>query len=260
MFTITKQQVDTVRDLAYRKYGLFIGPDKVSRLIPKIERLINHEGYAGIDDLCDHLAAGDTATLEKFVAYITTCHTFFFREADHFQSLVTDIRRTPRTSYRIWCAACSTGEEPYSVAMTLLEAGITNFHITASDLNKNVLAEFNRGVYHESRLAQMPRGIKLRYFTPVGNELYAIDKDLRNYISIKNLNLMDAIKFPELFDYVFCRNVFIYFNEESRSQAIATITGNMRIGGTLFIGHAEVLLAQPDNLKKTGSSIYSRAF
>lgn len=260
MIQITEQQLDTIRDLAYRKYGLYIGEDKVSRLLPKLERFISHEEYSGTEELCDRLAAGDKICLEKFISYITTCHTYFFREPEHFRELAADIRRSPRVSYTIWCAACSTGEEPYSIAMTLIDEGIRNFHIIASDLNRDVLAEFNRGVYHESRLAQMPPAAKLRYFAPAGDDYYTIDRSLRNFISIKNINLMDAVRFPEPFDYVFCRNVFIYFNEQSRSQAISTITENLRIGGFLFIGHAEVLLQQPDNLEKTGSSIYRRTY
>jgi chemotaxis protein methyltransferase CheR len=260
MIQITKKQLDTIRDLAYRKYGLYIGPDKVSRLLPKLERFISHEGYSGADDLCARLAVGDRLCLEKLISYITTCHTFFFREPQHFRELAADIRRTPRSLYTIWCAACSTGEEPYSIAMTLLDDGIRNFHIVASDLNRDVLADFNRGVYHVSRLAQTPTAVKLRYFTPAGDDYYTINSSLRDYISIKNINLMDTIRFPELFDYVFCRNVFIYFNEQSRAQAISTITANLKIGGFLFIGHAEVLLQQPENLKKTGSSIYRRTY
>jgi chemotaxis protein methyltransferase CheR len=260
MIQITRQQLDTICDLAYRKYGLYIGSDKVSRLLPKLERFISHEGYSGTEDLCARLAADDKICLQKFISYITTCHTFFFREPEHFRELAADIRRSPHSLYTIWCAASSTGEEPYSIAMTLLDEKIRNFRIVASDLNRDVLAEFNRGVYHESRLAQMPAAMKLRYFTPAGDDFYTIDRSLRNFISIKNINLMDTVRFPEPFDYVFCRNVFIYFNEQSRSQAISTITANLKVGGSLFIGHAEVLLQQPENLKKIGSSIYRRTY
>jgi chemotaxis protein methyltransferase CheR len=260
MLQITKQQLNVIRDLAYQKYGLYIGPDKVTRLLPKLERFISHEGYSGTDDLCDHLATEDRVCLEKFISYITTCHTFFFREPEHFRELAADIHRSPQSSYTIWCAASSTGEEPYSIAMTLIDEKIRNFHIVASDLNRNVLTEFNRGVYHGSRLAQMPVSMKRRYFTSAGDDFYTISSTLRRFISIKNINLMDSICFPKPFDYVFCRNVFIYFDEQSRSQAISTITANLKIGGSLFIGHAEVLLQQPENLKKIGSSIYRRTY
>ncbi|MCK9169920.1 MAG: protein-glutamate O-methyltransferase CheR [Treponema sp.] len=260
MLQITKKQLDTIRDLAYKKYGLFIGPDKVSRLLPKLERFISNEGYSGADDLCSHLASEDRVCLEKFISYITTCHTFFFREPEHFKELAADIHHSPQASYSIWCAASSTGEEPYSIAMTLIEDRIRNFHIVASDLNRDVLAEFNRGVYHESRLAQTPVPVKDRYFTAAGDDCYTISGSLRRFISIKNINLMDSIHFPQPFDYVFCRNVFIYFDEQSRSQAVSTIISNLKIGGSLFIGHAEVLLQQPENLKKIGSSIYRRMY
>ncbi|MFA6856937.1 MAG: protein-glutamate O-methyltransferase CheR [Treponema sp.] len=260
MLQITEKQLNTIRNLAYQKYGLYIGPDKVSRLLPKLDRFISKEEYSGADDLCDHLAAEDRVCLEKFISYITTCHTFFYREPEHFRELAADIHHSSQPSYTIWCAASSTGEEPYSIAMTLIDEKIRNFHIVASDLNRDVLAEFNRGVYHESRLAQMPVDVKHRYFTPSGDDFYTINNSLRRFISIKNINLMDPVRFPKPFDYVFCRNVFIYFDEQSRSQAISTITANLKVGGSLFIGHAEVLLQQPENLKKIGSSIYRRMY
>jgi chemotaxis protein methyltransferase CheR len=260
MGMVSREQMEAVSALVYRKFGIYIGRDKFSRLAPKLERMTALEGYSGADELYGRLASGDTACLDRLVCCVTTCHTFFFREPEHFSNLVSDIRKHGRHGVRIWCAACSTGEEPYSIAMTLLGEGIRDFHIVASDLNRDVLAEFNRGIYHGSRLAQTPPAVRQRYFTPAGDGYYRIDRGLRDFISIKNLNLMDSVHFPEPFDYAFCRNVFIYFNEESRAQAVDRITGNLRTGGMLFIGHAEVLLSQPDNLKKTGSSVYCRIY
>ena len=253
-----KKQIKEISDLVYRNFGIHITQEKLSHLEPKLEKMIRNEGYSGIDELYKHLMSGDWKCLDTLVRYITTCHTFFFREPDHFRQLVSFVKGRPQTTHRIWCAACSTGEEPYSIVMSLLDAGIRNFHIVASDLNRKVLEQFNRGVYHVNRLDQIPPEILLRYFTRIGEVYYETDQKLRNYISIKNLNLMDSIRFPEQVDYVFCRNVLIYFNEDSRKRTIENITANMKIGGILFIGHAEVLLWQPENLKKIGNSIYQK--
>ena len=201
---------------------------------------------------------GDSRCFEQLAGFVTTCHTFFFREPEHFQILVSDIRKHRKSGILIWCAACSTGEEPYSAAITLLEAGITDFHIVATDVNRDVLGDFNRGLYHESRFIRTDTAVRDRYFIQEENSFWRIDENLRKYISIKNLNLMDDVRFSRLFDYVFCRNVFIYFDEESRAAALANITANMKCGGLLFIGHAEVLLSEPENLRKMESSIYCR--
>jgi chemotaxis protein methyltransferase CheR len=260
MLTVDTGQMEMISALVYRKLGIAIGADKFSHLSMKLERMMEREGYSSTEELCARLAEGDTASLRKLVCYVTTCHTFFFREPEHFRVLIRDMRNRRKTGSLIWCAACSTGEEPYSLAMTLLDEGVSDFHIVASDVNRRVLAEFNQGVYHETRLCQTPPDKRLRYFAPAGDGYYRIDPQLRSHISIKNMNLMDDVRFSCPFDYVFCRNVFIYFDEESRSAAISSVTSNLKTGGLLFIGHAEVLLSQPDNLKKAGSSVYCRTY
>jgi chemotaxis protein methyltransferase CheR len=258
MAGIKKIQLEMISALVYRKFGIYLGEDKYDRLRFKLETLLNRGYCTGIEELCARLSSGDPACFEQLASCVTTCHTFFFRESEHFRILISDIRKNSRVGTLIWCAACSTGEEPYSIAMALLDAGITDFHIIASDVNRVVLSEFNKGVYHESRLAQLPHRIRNRYFRPEGDGWYRIDGKLREYIAIKNLNLMDHVRFVRPFDYVFCRNVFIYFDEKSRTAALDTATANMKTGGLLFIGHAEVLLTQPANLKKTGCSVYCR--
>ena len=260
MNTFSTKQLDAISSLIYGRFGISIRKEKLERLEPRLQKMIACEGYSGFDDLYGRLAAGDADCLETLIKYITTCHTFFFREPDHFRLLVSFLNGQPNKNFRIWCAACSTGEEPYSVAMTLLDSGIDNFHIIASDINKKVLAYFNRGIYHENRLNQVPDGILQRYFTRVDDSFFAINRNLRSYISIKDINLMETVRFPTPFDCVFCRNVFIYFDEQSRKRAVDTIVGNLKIGGLFFIGHAEVLLCQPENLKKVGSSVYRRLF
>lgn len=256
----SEKQLEMISSLIYRKFGIYIRHDKYERLALKLGSLTSGGYCTGTEELCARLASGDTESLEQLACCVTTCHTFFFREPDHFRELEADIRRKHQGEILIWCAACSTGEEPYSIAVTLLEAGITGFHIVATDVNREVLEEFNRGSYHESRLAQTPEAVRRRYFTAEGDGYYRIDRSLRKYISIKEVNLMDEMQFVRPFDYVFCRNVFIYFNEESRAAAVRNITANLKRGGLLFIGHAEVLLAQPDNLRKAGNSVFSRIY
>jgi len=255
---IDTTQLDLISSLVYRKFGIYLGKDKYDRLEFKLGTMMARGYCTGTEDLYARLSSGDPLCIEQLATCVTTCHTFFFREPEHFQVLITDIRERHKTEPFIWCAACSTGEEPYSIIMALLDAGIADFRIVASDVNRDVLAGFNRGIYHESRLAQIPPAVRKRYFTPESDGYYRIDGNLRKYVAIKNLNLMDSVRFSRPFDYVFCRNVFIYFDENSRAVALDNMTANMKTGGLLFIGHAEVLLSQPDNLRKTGCSVYCR--
>ncbi|MCI1209844.1 MAG: protein-glutamate O-methyltransferase CheR [Treponema sp.] len=258
MKDLSYRQIQAISSLVYENFGIFITPDKFFRFKPKLDKLIHNENYSGPEEFYDCLMTGDIECLNMLVTYITTGHTFFFREPEHFRQLVVFLREHPQSNCRIWCAACSTGEEPYSIIMTLLDEGIHNFHIVASDINKKVLDHFNRGVYHESRLSQMSSVSRLKYFTRKRESWYEIKHQLRNYVSIKDINLMNPVSFPEKFDYIFCRNVLIYFNEQSRKKAIDNLINNLKVGGIFFIGHAEALLQQPENLKKIGSSVYRR--
>ncbi|MCK9170556.1 MAG: protein-glutamate O-methyltransferase CheR [Treponema sp.] len=258
MFTVDEMQLEMISSYIYAKFGIYIGKDKYERLGFRLTDMINRGICSSVAELCARLSSGDSRCFEQLAGFVTTCHTFFFREPEHFRILVSDIRKHRKSGIFIWCAACSTGEEPYSAAITLLEAGITDFHIIATDVNRDVLGNFNKGVYHESRFIRTDNAVRDRYFTPEEDSFWRIDGNLRRYISIKNLNLMDNVQFPRLFDYVFCRNVFIYFDEKSRETALTHITANMKSGGLLFIGHAEVLLSEPANLKKVESSIYYR--
>ena len=245
-------------DLAYRKFGIFIAKEKYSSLEVKLEKLLRNERLSGLEELYNSLQSDNHRIITSFIHAITTNHTYFCRESEHFQKLATLIGSNPYKECRIWCAACSTGEEPYSITMTLLESGIRNFKIIASDLNINVLRKCNLGIYHQNRLEGVPPAIIKKYFTKIDDNSYRIHKELRRYVSLKHLNLMDTFSFPEQVDYIFCRNVLIYFNEESRNRALVNLAKNLKIGGKLFIGHAETLIVQPTNLIRIANSVYER--
>ena len=249
-------RLEQIASLIYRKFGIFVGKNKYQRLELRLSDMMRRGYCADADELYARLSAGDENSFEDLAGFVTTCHTFFFREPEQFSVLVSDIRKQRLKEPLIWCAACSTGEEPYSIAMTLLDAGISSFHIVASDVNRDVLASFNRGVYGENRCTGVDSGVLRRYFTPEENGCLRINRNLRGYLSIKKINLMEPVRFPRLFDYVFCRNVFIYFDAVSRSAALRNITANVRPDGMLFIGQSEVLLDEPACLQKAGCSAY----
>jgi chemotaxis protein methyltransferase CheR len=251
-------QIGLISSFIYRRFGIYVGSDRYKRLEIRLKNMISSGCCTSMDELCVRLSYGDSRCFEQLAGFVTTCHTFFFREPEHFRILASDIKKRRKRRILIWCAACSSGEEPYSIVMTLLQEGITDFHIIASDVNRDILGNFNRGVYHENRFCRTGDALRDRYFTREEDSFWRIDSGLRKYISIKNLNLMDRVYFARQFDYVFCRNVFIYFDKDSQAAALTNITANLRTDGLLFIGLAETLLSEPDYLKKKGCSIYSR--
>lgn len=251
-------QITAISNLAYSKFGIHISEEKFSTLEIKIGRVLRDENLTDIDDLYQNLLSNNKEVIESFIHSITTSHTFFFREPSHLARLVSFISQNKQSEYLIWCAACSTGEEPYSIIMTLLEAGIRTFRVIATDLNKNVLERCNKGEYNLKRLEGVSPALLKRYFKQVDECTYKINPALRQFLSLKKLNLMDTFSFPRPVDYIFCRNVLIYFNEESRFKALGNVTANLKHGGNLFIGHAETLLSQPEDLIKVANSIYEK--
>lgn len=252
------QQLSMIAALIYKEFGIYIRPEKYSQLFFHLQQALPPAGYSDMAELVSRLGTGDRSSFDVLAQSVTTGHTFFFREPEHFHVLSADIHEKNTHNTIIWCAACSSGEEAYSIVMTLLADGISDFHIVASDVNQNVLELFNRGIYHKNKLLQIPRFFLQNYFRPLQSDFFQIDPELRTYISIKNINIIRELHVPRLFDYVFCRNVFMYFDEKSCKQALKNIAANLKLRGLFFIGHGEILLMQPEQFKKAGSSVYCR--
>lgn len=206
----------------------------------------------------DRLVSEDPEAIDIFLHQITVGHTYFFREHAHFKTLADDIKKRSVREPVIWCAASSSGEEPYSIAISLLENGIGNFKILASDVNLKALKTMNKGLYHISRFEKMDPLIIQRYFKRADQFSYRVIPGLREYIIIKRLNLNDSLAFESMFSYVFCRNVLIYFSEAGRSKVIDTLVRNLLPKGLLFVGHSEAILSLPDKLDKDSPACYRK--
>ncbi len=253
---IPKELLYRFRDLIYERYGIHYIPAKIEILRNKLEKIQVREG-----DLAGFLArvmSGDERAERSLLKEVTVGHTFFFRESAHLTLLVNDIMAKKLVVPHIWCAASSTGEEPWSIAITLLERGLRNFVIVASDVNADSLRVMHRGVYNEGKFQNTPNRIKQAYFRDEGNGAYSVQKTLRKYLKIKRLNLHDQIEFERPFDYVFCRNVMIYFDDAGRRKVIRNLVNNLYRGGLLFVGHTEALLDIPASLKKEAQSVFRR--
>jgi chemotaxis protein methyltransferase CheR len=242
----------------YREFGIRVHDSRNYVLEAKLGRLLAKEGYPDLPLFCDRLESGEPGLRELLARYITTGHTFFFREKDHFAFLAETIKRKGPAEPLIWCAASSTGEEAYSISITLLEAGIANYRIVASDLNPGVLAKFNAGLYAKSCFREMPRDYQRRYFLKAEDDCLKPLPGLRSRISIKRINIMDRVSFPRRFDYIFCRNMLIYFDEKSRRQALGRLMENLETGGLLFLGHTEAILDAPPGLIRVKNAIYRK--
>ncbi len=256
MQKITRDLLHRYRELIYERYGIHYHPTKLENLEAKLHKLAERSG--DLEEIYAGLLAGDPEAERALLREVTVGHTFFFREEKHLETLVRDIAARRLPCPVIWCAASSTGEEPWSIVITLLEAGISNFLIVASDLNRESLSAMNRGVYNQGKLQSTPRHILLKYFRRVDPMTWKISRELRGYLRIKRLNLMEPIVFERPFDYVFCRNVMIYFDEAARNRVMDNLARNLSPGGLLFVGHTEALLDLPPTMKKAAQSVFRR--
>jgi len=248
------------RELIHDKLGIYISKDKDYLLQSKIGRLITRSKYKSIAEFYYQLKNGDKDSLEELIYYITTTHTFFFRENMHLKILRNDILIKKNPFTYIWCAASSTGEEVYSIIIELLEHGITDFLIIASDINKNALMTLKLGRYKIERMKNIQADLLRKYFIQdkENPDLYTVKDFVKKYFIVKKLNLVNNIKFEKKFNYIFCRNVLIYFNKDTQMEVIENLLNNLDESGYLFVGHSESLLNLSNRVETVFSSVYSR--
>jgi chemotaxis protein methyltransferase CheR len=193
--------------------------------------------------------------LTEFINRITTNHSFFYRERDHFEFLTRvilpgfkqQLAASPGSQLRIWSAGCSSGDEVYTIAMLIREFFGTSlpaidFGLLATDISIQALQEAQAGVYGEARLKELPPKYRLNWFTKIAEDSYLLAPEIRNMVMFKRLNLMtDKFPFKGQFDLIFCRNVMIYFDQVKRDKLVNSLFDVVKPGGYFFIGHSESL-------------------
>lgn len=197
---------------------------------------------------------------------ITTNVTSFFRESYHFEHLKTILidqaTHQGNKRLRLWSAACSSGEEPYSIAMTAAEALPTlanyDLKILATDIDTNILEKAHMGQYPTSITESLPAGYQVKYTQPVSPDKVAITENIKKLVHFKPLNLLHEWPVKGPFDAIFCRNVFIYFTPETQDSIARRLVDLLKPGGFLYIGHSENLLHLSDCLEAAGRTIYRR--
>ena len=253
---LTREIAGKYRDLINDRFGIFYSPAKLYLLKAKLLKL--SEKVGDLEEFYTSLVIGVPWAVDTLMGVITVGHTFFFREGEHFSILAEDIRARKLRSPLVWCAASSTGEEPYSIAITLLEAEMDDFLILCSDINPKAIGVMHRGVYGEGKFENTPRPLIRKYFDNTGPGEYRVKADLRRYLKIKKLNLFERLVFERKFDYIFCRNVMIYFDGEGRRKVFDNLLSNLSPGGLLFLGQSETIFDLPQNVRKEGVSMYRK--
>ncbi|HET6439952.1 MAG TPA: CheR family methyltransferase [Anaeromyxobacter sp.] len=254
------------QQIAYQKAGIFLRPGKAALVQARLARRLRELGLSTEREYLDRLrgeGAGDELVL--FLDAISTNFTKFFREPDHFEALAKDVEAmvsAGQKRFRIWCAGCSSGEEPYTAAMVLdpLLKG-KDWRILATDISTRVLSRAAQATYTDEEIGPVPEAIRSRCLEPTGRVdgvgRYTVLRRLRERVVFHRLNLASRpypMRGP--LDAVFCRNVMIYFDRPMRAGLVGEIERVLRPGGHLFIGHSETLNGLETRLRSERPSVY----
>jgi len=266
-FVFSDADFERVRKLIYQHAGISLSPVKKDMVYSRLARRLRALNKATFGEYLDALERNGGDEWERFVNSLTTNLTSFFREPHHFPILADHLRKLgTRRPVRIWCSAASTGEEPYSIAMTVAETfgtEVSHISIIASDLDTNVLATAQKAVYGMDRLEKMsPERLRRFFLRGTGNQdgFAAVRPELKRLIEFRRINLLDAsysVKGP--LDVIFCRNVMIYFDKPTQYKILSRFAPMMQPDGLLFAGHSESFLHAADLFRSLGKTVYALA-
>ena len=266
-FDFTRRDFERVRTLIHQRAGISLADSKQEMVYSRLARRLRATGIQSFGRYLDDLEAGRMdREWESFTNALTTNLTSFFREAHHFPLLLehlTAMRKKDSRPLTIWCSAASTGEEPYSIAMTACEAFNTltpPVNIVATDIDTNVLATAANGVYPMERLDKMaPERLRRFFLKGKGSHegMARVRPELRNLITFKPLNLLaDGWPLEGQYDAIFCRNVMIYFDKPTQRRILERFVPLMKTDALLFAGHSENFLYVSDALRLRGKTVY----
>ena len=263
-FSFSDQEFKQVCQLIHERAGIHLTPSKKDMVYSRLTRRLRANNISSFSDYLTIIEANSEPEREAFVNALTTNVTAFYREAHHFPVLAEHMRSLKRHPIHIWCNAASTGEEPYTIAMTMVDlfGSLTPpVRIIATDIDTQALQKANDGVYSLEQAKKLPKEVLERFFLKGRDDKAGqvkVRKELRDLITFSQLNLQDSqwpIKGP--FDAIFCRNVMIYFDKPTQHKILQRFVPLMQKDALFFAGHSESLQGVNDTFKLRGKTVYS---
>ncbi|HSZ10913.1 MAG TPA: protein-glutamate O-methyltransferase [Rhizomicrobium sp.] len=273
-FPFTERDFRKIATMVYEDAGISLSNVKAPLVYSRLVKRLRALGVENFKRYCALVEGGEgMVERHQMIDAITTNVTRFFREPHHFEHLKTkvlphliaNVRRGARL--RIWSAGCSSGEEPYSIALTVLslmpEAPQHDVRILATDISRNMLEKGRAGIYNEATIAPVSRQMRSDWFQrerkPDGSKLWHVGEELRRLVAFRELNLMDEWPMRQAYHIIFCRNVTIYFEEDVQTQIINRLAARLAPGGHLYIGHSERVAHCDHRLLLDGNTVYRLA-
>lgn len=271
-FKLSRKEFDAIRGIVYDRTGITLKENKEEMVYSRLSRRIRALAIADFKSYLDFLHSDEgQEEASDFVNAMTTNLTRFFRESHHFEHLRHEVIKAKvlaaragvgNRTLRIWSAGCSSGMEPYSIAMTVMASLPArekwDVQILATDIDTNMLDRGREGIYRPQDADGIPAALLRKYVTESDDSIYMAD-ELKSLISFKYMNFMDNWPIKRKFDVIFCRNVMIYFDKETQTRLVKGFVKLLEPDGVLYVGHAEALVAKFDELVAVGRSSFKVA-
>lgn len=273
-FEIKDREFSLLSDLVYQTIGINLGPAKKELLRTRLGKRLRLLGIPTFKDYYRYVTEENKDELTNLFDAISTNLTSFFREQKHFDYLTHTVlpeimeegKRRGEWTLRVWSAACSTGEEAYSLAITISEflgeSSRWGVKLLATDVNTEVLEKAEKGIYKEGRVADISKSMLKKYFLRGEGKqkgMVKVKRELQNMVTFRRINLtVPRYPFRKEFDFIFCRNVMIYFDKFTQKQIIDRMYSHLKKGGYLFLGHAESLTGIETKFKYIQPTIYKK--
>ncbi|GAB1483914.1 protein-glutamate O-methyltransferase [Treponema sp.] len=274
LLTLSDKEFRDIATLVYERFGIHLTDQKRTLVAGRLSKRVRILGLRDLGSYLSYVHADKSGKeLIELVNRITTNHSYFYREKEHFEYLAKTVlpalkpKLAADRTYplRLWSAGCATGEEPYTIAMAVKEAlgaslATIDWGILATDLSHAALHDAQKGIYQEARLRELPPAWKTQNFDKVGSDQWEVKQDLRRPILFKTLNLMNEhFPFKGQFDVIFCRNVMIYFDAPVRRALVDRLHRYVKPGGYFFVGHSESLPRDTCPFEYIGPATYRKS-
>jgi chemotaxis protein methyltransferase CheR len=261
---LSPHEFERIRKLAHRTFGLDLKAGKEELVSSRLRRLVRDGGFRSFHDYYCHIVEEPSGmALESMIDALATNHTAFYREPAHFEFLRTEVlpHLNPRKPLDVWSAACSTGEEVWTLAFCLNDAlPSRQIRLTATDISTRALKFAERATYGADRCQGLPAAWQTRYFDPVrGTEpAWRVAARVRAQATFRRVNLVEPYAWPHRFPIIFCRNVMIYFDSGTQEEVVRRLAEWLEPGGYLFVGHAESLTRISHPLEYVRPAVYRK--
>ncbi len=270
MKPLTDTEFKMFSEYLYQYAGINLTPQKKNLFVTRLSQTVERQGFKSFREYFEHMKNDSSGiTLSEFINKISTNHTYFFREEEHFnflkEAILPEMRDRLRMDrdLRIWSAGCSNGSEPYTLSMLIddffdTEKNIWDTNLLATDISEKVLNLAIQGIYKSSDIDKIPPMWRVKYFKKIAPDTFQVNDAIRKEVIFRRLNLLSDFPFKKPFHIIFCRNVMIYFDEPTKNKIIKKFYDKLVPGGYLFIGHSETIDRTANAFEYVMPSVYRR--